>query len=195
MWSGDALAAGIMSDTARSDRICASSKTMTSTASNPRPKPDSRAPNMMTLPLLKATSCRPCGWWTILTNLARARRFDSPWKNWNVWSDVRLLCAVHSTVRFGTSVHSMNTIVPTVKVFPVCRQIDMTMPPTLAANDPSSRFASIRRPRPSCQRSYLIPHEAALRSTEGHIVDVIPDGCITWRARSDRPLPRPCGRA
>ena len=50
---------GIILSIARTVRICASSNTATSTLCNPRPKPFSRAPNMMRLPDVNVISCWP----------------------------------------------------------------------------------------------------------------------------------------
>ena len=55
----DWFVAATMSSSAFSVRICASSNTSMSTSSKPRPKPCSRAPNMITDPLAKWISCSP----------------------------------------------------------------------------------------------------------------------------------------
>src|SRR5690606_21124141 len=55
----DWFVAATMSSSAFSVRICASSKTSMSISSKPRPKPCSRAPNMMTEPLRNPISCSP----------------------------------------------------------------------------------------------------------------------------------------
>ena len=128
-----ALAVGIMSSSAFSVRICASSKMMTSTAAKPRPKPCSRAPNRMRLPLANAISSCPLVCRMALQCLARPGRLTSACIDLNVSAEVRVRCAVQMTLRFGAVRHRMTMIVPTVKVLPVCRQIDMPMPPTLEA--------------------------------------------------------------
>ena len=150
---GLTFVAGIMSFKALTVRICASSKISTSTASKPRPKPCSRAPNMIRLPLRNAISCWPFARRICSTCPAINLFCAKPHIDWNVSSEVLVRCAVHSTLRLGCMAHRMNTAEPMVNVLPTWRHIDMTVPPSPHAYRPFSRLPSMRYSSPCCHRS------------------------------------------
>src|SRR5690625_1698349 len=181
-----------MSSSALIDKICASSNTSTSTSSNPRPKPCSRAPNSTREPFLNGISCSPFAsriavpW--LLPGFRCPRtpaRSTSAFIFWNVFVAVRVRCAVQITVRFGNRVHSATTIIMTMNVLATCRGIDNEIPPTVAANRPSSRMPRITWPRPSCHVSNSTPNSRQRSSTSNHNVSTIPSGITTCRAASE----------
>src|SRR5579875_482726 len=174
-----------MSSSAFSVRVCASSKTMTSTSSKPRPNPASRAPNRIRDPLRNRTSCSPFTERGSSMNGLTFARLVSPFNFRNVSFDVLVRCAVHNTVRPGKIRHSATITEPTRKVLPTWRGIDSTIPPSVAAYLPSARLPSISRPRPCCQSSCRMPRSRHLSRTAGYPVVTIPVGTTTCRATSE----------
>ena len=95
---------GIMLSIARTVRICASSKTATSTLCRPRPKPFSRAPNMMRLPDVNVISCWPFALRMRSTYLPSIGLCSISHMSANVSSLVRVWWAVQMAFRFGVSI-------------------------------------------------------------------------------------------
>src|SRR5690625_2540623 len=72
-----------------------------------------------------------------------------------------------------------------MNVLATCRGIESVIPPTVAANMPSSRSPRMTCATPSCQMSNSIPNSATRGSTSNHNESTIPSGMTTCRATSE----------
>ena len=169
---------GIMLSIARTVRICASSKTATSTLCRPRPKPFSRAPNMMRLPDVNVISCWPFALRMRSTYLPSIGLCSISHMSANVSSLVRVWWAVQMAFRFGVSIALRNNAVPTVKVLPICLQLDSTAPSAPHAYLPSVFLANRSHKKPCCHKSKRMP---ALRAALLIRVNSLPTMPSGWR--------------
>ena len=169
---------GIMLSIARTVRICASSNTATSTLCNPRPKPFSRAPNMMRLPDVNVISCWPFALRMRSTYRPSTGLCSISHMSANVSSLVRVWWAVQMAFRFGVSIALRNNAVPTVKVLPICLQLDSTAPSAPHAYLPSAFLANRSHKKPCCHKSKRMP---ALRAALLIRVNSLPTMPSGWR--------------
>jgi hypothetical protein len=79
----------------------------------------------------------------------------------------------------GKIKHRANISAPNVKVFPTCRGMLHTIPPTVAAYFPAAFFASTSLLASCCHGSNSIPSAASFCATAGQPVVTIPAGLTT----------------
>ena len=133
---------------------------------------------MMRLPDVNVISCWPFALRMRSTYLPSIGLCSISHMSANVSSLVRVWWAVQMAFRFGVSIALRNNAVPTVKVLPICLQLDSTAPSAPHAYLPSVFLANRSHKKPCCHKSKRMP---ALRAALLIRVNSLPTMPSGWR--------------